>query len=87
MKRGQRIGTIGNADGTYSVASGAAGASLRWEVRQTVGLGLGPGFQANASGWLGPSAFISAHRGPRYNQPLQVRVLTKDERPGWGTDY
>src|SRR5271170_7533922 len=36
VKRGQKIGTVGNGDGTYSVASGGAGASLRWEVRQTV---------------------------------------------------
>jgi murein DD-endopeptidase MepM/ murein hydrolase activator NlpD len=87
VKRGQRIGAVGNAGGTYSVASGAAGASLRWEVRQTVGMGLGPGFEANASGWLGPSDFISAHRGDRFRQPLLSRVLTPAERPGWGTDY
>jgi len=80
VKRGQRIGTVGNANGTYQ-------AHLHWEVRQTVGMGVGPGFQAGASGWLGPSEFISAHRGARATQPLQARVLTKDERPGWGTDY
>jgi murein DD-endopeptidase MepM/ murein hydrolase activator NlpD len=87
VKRGDRIGTVGDGDGTYSVASGGAGASLRWEVRQTVGLGLGPGFEANASGWLGPSEFIVAHRGPRAKQPLLVKVLAPNERPGWGTDY
>jgi murein DD-endopeptidase MepM/ murein hydrolase activator NlpD len=80
VKRGQRIGTVGNANGTYQ-------AHLHWEVRQTVGMGLGPGFQAGASGWLGPSEFISAHRGDRAGQPLLPKVLTKDERPGWGTDY
>ena len=80
VKRGQRIGTVGNANGTYQ-------AHLHWEVRQTVGMGVGPGFQAGASGWLGPSEFISAHRGTRATQPLQDKVLTKDERPGWGTDY
>jgi murein DD-endopeptidase MepM/ murein hydrolase activator NlpD len=87
VKRGQKIGTVGNGDGTYSVASGGAGASLRWEVRQTVGMGLGLGFEANASGWLGPSEFISAHRGDRARQPLLPKVLTPAERPGWGTDY
>jgi murein DD-endopeptidase MepM/ murein hydrolase activator NlpD len=87
VKRGQRIGTVGNGDGTYSVASGAAGASLRWEVRQTVGMGLGPGFEANASGWLGPSEFITAHRGPRAKQPLLPKVLAPAERAGWGSDY
>jgi murein DD-endopeptidase MepM/ murein hydrolase activator NlpD len=87
VTRGQRIGTVGNGNGTYSVASGAPGASLRFEVRQTVGLGLGPGFEANASGWLGPSQFIAAHRGDRAKQPLQTKVLSDQERPGWGTDY
>ena len=80
VKRGQRIGTVGNANGTYQ-------AHLHWEVRQTVGMGLGPGFQAGASGWLGPSEFLSAHRGDRAAQPLLPKVLTKDARPGWGTDY
>jgi murein DD-endopeptidase MepM/ murein hydrolase activator NlpD len=87
VKRGQKIGTVGDGNGTYSVASGGAGASLRFEVRQTVGLGLGPGFMPNASGWLGPSEFITAHRGPRADQPLQVKVLGDKERDGWGTDY
>jgi len=80
VKRGQRIGTVGNANGTYQ-------AHLHWEVRQTVGMGVGPGFQAGASGWLGPSEFISAHRGDRAKQPLLPKVLTPAERPGWGTDY
>jgi murein DD-endopeptidase MepM/ murein hydrolase activator NlpD len=80
VKRGQRIGAVGNANGTYQ-------AHLHWEVRQTVGMGVGPGFQAGATGWLGPSEFISAHRGDRARQPLQTKVLTKDEREGWGTDY
>jgi murein DD-endopeptidase MepM/ murein hydrolase activator NlpD len=80
VKRGQRIGTVGNANGTYQ-------AHLHWEVRQTVGMGVGPGFQAGASGWLGPSEFISAHRGDRANQPLLPKVLDKTQRDGWGTDY
>ena len=80
VKRGQQIGTVGNANGTYE-------AHLHWEVRQSVGMGVGPGFQAGASGWLGPSDFIVAHRGPRAQQPLQAKVLGKNERDGWGTDY
>ncbi len=80
VKRGQRIGTVGTGDGTYPP-------HLHWEVRQTVGIGEGPGYQAGASGWLGPSEFITAHRGPRAQQPLRVKVLTDQERAGWGTDY
>jgi murein DD-endopeptidase MepM/ murein hydrolase activator NlpD len=79
VKRGQRIGAVGNANGTYP-------AHLHWEVRQTVGMGVGPGFQAGASGWLGPSEFITAHRGDRAKQPLLPKVLGKAERDGWGTD-
>ena len=79
VKRGQRIGTVGNANGTYQ-------AHLHWEVRQTVGMGVGPGFQAGASGWLGPSEFVSAHRGARAAQPLLPKVLSQPERDGWGTD-
>ena len=87
VKRGQRIGTVGNAGGTYAVASGGGGAHLHWEVRQTVGLGVGPWWEANASGWLGPSEFITAHRGDRAAQPLLPKVLNDADRAGWGTDY
>jgi murein DD-endopeptidase MepM/ murein hydrolase activator NlpD len=80
VKRGERIGTVGHGDGTYP-------AHLHWEVRQTVGLGLGPGFNTRRDGWLGPSEFISAHRGDRAKDPLQMKVLNDAERPGWGTDY
>jgi len=80
VKRGQRIGAVGNANGTYP-------AHLHWEVRQTVGMGVGPGFQAGASGWLGPSEFITAHRGDRAKQPLLPKVLSKEERAGYGTDF
>jgi len=80
VKRGQKIGTVGNADGTNP-------AHLHWEVRQTVGLGVGPWWEANASGWLGPSEFITAHRGDRAAQPLLPKVLNDADRAGWGTDY
>lgn len=80
VKRGDRIGTVGTANGMYP-------AHLHWEVRQTVGMGLGPGFEVGASGWLGPSEFIAAHRGDRAKMPLLQKVLSDAERPGWGTDY
>jgi len=80
VKRGQRLGTVGNGNGTYQ-------AHLHWEVRQTVGMGLGPGFDKRRDGWLGPSEFLAAHRGERSKFPLLPKVLTKTERSGWGTDY
>jgi murein DD-endopeptidase MepM/ murein hydrolase activator NlpD len=80
VKRGQKIGTVGTAGGMYP-------AHLHWELRQTVGLGLGPGWDTRRDGWLGPSDFIVAHRGPRFQQPLLMKVLSDQERPGWGTDY
>jgi murein DD-endopeptidase MepM/ murein hydrolase activator NlpD len=80
VKRGQQIGTVGTGGGSYPP-------HLHWEVRQTVGIGLGPGFKSGASGWLGPSDFITAHRGDRAKMPLQMNVLDDKTRDGWGTDY
>ncbi|MCE0484280.1 MAG: M23 family metallopeptidase [Methylacidiphilales bacterium] len=79
VKRGQRIGTVGNANGTYK-------AHLHWEVRWVVGKGVGPGFDTNREGWLGPSEFLSAHRGDRFKSPLLPKVLDKTQRDGWGND-
>jgi murein DD-endopeptidase MepM/ murein hydrolase activator NlpD len=80
VTRGQQIGTVGTGGGAYP-------AHLHWEVRQTVGIGLGPGFKSGASGWLGPSDFVTAHRGDRAKAPLQMSVLDDKNRDGWGTDY
>jgi murein DD-endopeptidase MepM/ murein hydrolase activator NlpD len=87
VKRGQKIGTVGDGDGTYATAKGGSGASLRWEVRQTVGLPKWTGYDANSSGWLGPSDFITAHRGLRAHDPLQVKVLDVKSRAGYGADF
>jgi murein DD-endopeptidase MepM/ murein hydrolase activator NlpD len=80
VKRGQKIGTVGDAGKTYPP-------HLHWEVRQTVGLGVGPGFSTRRDGWLEPSDFLASHRGDRAKQPLAMKVLSDTERPGWGTDY
>jgi murein DD-endopeptidase MepM/ murein hydrolase activator NlpD len=87
VKRGQKIGTVGDGDGTYSIAKGGTGASLRWEVRQNVGVGVGAGYDPNATGWFGPSDFITAHRGPRAHQPLLPVILNDSNRAGYGSDF
>jgi murein DD-endopeptidase MepM/ murein hydrolase activator NlpD len=80
VKAGQKIGTVGNAGGIYQ-------AHLHWEVRDTVGLGLGLGFSQNRDGWLAPSDFLGAHRGDRSGKPLLPKVLAPADRAGWGTEY
>jgi murein DD-endopeptidase MepM/ murein hydrolase activator NlpD len=89
VKRGQRIGTVGNVNGTYL-------AHLHWEIRQTVGLGLGAGFNTRSDGWLSPGDFLAGHRGDRSKEPLEAKPLSpaellQVETPGnpanWGTDY
>ena len=82
VKAGQKIGTVGNAGGIYQGM-----AHLHWEVRDTVGMGLGLGFSDNRDGWMNPSDFLAAHRGNRTGQPLQAKVLAPNERAGWGTEY
>jgi len=84
VKRGQKIGTVGNANGTYT-------AHLHWEIRTAAGVGLGLGFDMRHDDRLGPSEFLAAHRGDRFKQPLLTRTLTPEEavkpkRDGWGND-
>lgn len=55
VKRGQRIGTIGNADGRYK-------AHLHLEMRSFVGMSLGPGYGHDQFGYLVPTRFIQNNR-------------------------
>jgi murein DD-endopeptidase MepM/ murein hydrolase activator NlpD len=55
LRRGGQIGTLGNCDGFYT-------AHLHFELRGRTGLPLGPGYAADATGWLPPSEFIRQHR-------------------------
>jgi murein DD-endopeptidase MepM/ murein hydrolase activator NlpD len=80
VKAGQRIGTVGTGGDIYLP-------HLHWEVRQSVGLGLGLGFSDNRDGWLGPSDFLQAHRGDRTGKPLLEKILAPNERAGWGVEY
>jgi murein DD-endopeptidase MepM/ murein hydrolase activator NlpD len=54
VRRGQRIGTIGTAGGTYP-------AHLHFEIRDRP-LPLGGGYSSNTTGYLDPTAYIRAHR-------------------------
>lgn len=54
VRRGQRIGTIGTAHGTYP-------AHLHFELRDRP-LPLGGGYDRDTTGYLDPTAYIRAHR-------------------------
>jgi len=83
VKRGQKIGTLGNGfNGTYSVASGGAGASLRFEVRQTVGW-AGPRLYGQRVGVAWSERLYHRPSRSRYKLPLLVKVLGEKDRPGW----
>lgn len=55
VKRGEKIGTIGNAHGTYW-------AHLHLELRTTVDMDLGGGYSEETKGFTDPTAFIKANR-------------------------
>ena len=55
-RRGQRIGTIGTANGRYRDR-----AHLHFEIRDRP-LPVGPGYSANRTGYLDPSEYIRTHR-------------------------
>lgn len=55
LKRGEQLGTIGNADGIYY-------AHLHFEMRDALGLPVGPGYHDDTTGYLHPTRFIRANR-------------------------
>ncbi len=55
VKKGDLIGTIGNADGYYK-------AHLHFEMRHDMTLPLGGGYSDNYEGYLNPTLFIEANR-------------------------
>lgn len=56
VDRGERIATVGTADGKYL-------AHLHFEMREFTTPFVGPGYRQDTRGWLDPSGFITAHRG------------------------
>ena len=55
IKKGEQIGTIGNANGTYL-------AHLHLEIRDSINLSIGAGYSENTAGYLDPTKFIKDHR-------------------------
>lgn len=55
ISKGQKIGTIGTADGQYL-------AHLHFEIREDITLPIGPGYAKDTQGYLDPTLFIKNHR-------------------------
>ncbi|MBA5629189.1 murein hydrolase activator EnvC family protein [Moheibacter lacus] len=55
IKKGQKIGTIGTADGQYK-------AHLHFEIREKIGMPLGKGYSEKIDGYVNPSKFIYRNR-------------------------
>lgn len=55
LHRGDKIGTIGTAHGKYK-------AHLHLEIRDKVGMEIGPGYSENTEGYLDPTQFILGFR-------------------------
>lgn len=58
VKRGDRIATIGDANGVYI-------AHLHLELRHKVDMNIGPGYSTDTTGYLNPTPFIKKHRPKR----------------------
>ena len=55
VTRGQKIGTIGNANGVYW-------AHLHLEIRTSINMPLGQGYSRDTMGYTDPTKFIKRHR-------------------------
>lgn len=55
VKKGQKIGTIGNNNGQYL-------AHLHFEIRSEVGMPIGAGYSSNTEGYIDPTEFIKNNR-------------------------
>lgn len=55
VRKGQKIGTIGNVNGKYL-------AHLHFEIRNDINMGIFRGYSSNTQGYLNPTKFINANR-------------------------
>ena len=60
IKRGDKIGTIGNAHGIYW-------AHLHFEIRTTIDMPIGGGYSKETKGYVDPTKFIRLHRKIKNN--------------------
>jgi len=60
IKRGMKIGTIGNANGIYL-------AHLHFEIRNTFDMPIGQGYSKESNGYIDPTKFIRSHRKIKNN--------------------
>lgn len=58
LRRGQQVGTIGDAHGAYW-------AHLHFEIRTDTALDLGGGYATDTTGFVNPTRFIRSHRPHR----------------------
>ncbi|MCF6189762.1 MAG: M23 family metallopeptidase [Cocleimonas sp.] len=63
VKKGEKIGTIGNAGGIYW-------AHLHFEIRDKLDMPIGQGYSKDTSGYIDPTKFIRSHRKIKKN-PLK----------------
>ncbi len=55
VKKGEQLGTIGNAEGMYT-------AHLHLEIRSNMNIGIGSGYSEDIRGYLHPTKYIEANR-------------------------
>lgn len=60
IKKGSKIGTIGNVNGMYW-------AHLHLEIRNALGMPIGEGYAKDTSGYIDPTKFIHSHRKIKKN--------------------
>ncbi|VAW81350.1 Peptidase family M23/M37 [hydrothermal vent metagenome] len=72
VKRGQKIGTIGNANGTWW-------AHLHLEIRTSINKSIGVGYSRDTTGYTDPTKYIKKHR-PAWRYAARKRRLTRIKR-------
>ncbi len=72
VKRGQKIGTIGNANGTWW-------AHLHLEIRTSINKSIGVGYSRDTTGYTDPTKYIKKHR-PAWRYAARQQRLARIKR-------